>query len=87
MRIVVIYSTHHPENKNKNRSRFTNRLENPILFDHYIRKNLNRQVLLTPVADLDGKPIDLFDSIIGDGNATDRRAVAVKKNVAPRILM
>src|SRR5258708_27728794 len=46
-----------------------------------------RQLLLTPVADLDGKPINLFDPIIRDGNATDRRAVAVQENVATGILM
>ena len=48
---------------------------------------MNRQVLLTQVADLDGKPINLFDPIIRDRNATDRRAIAMKKNVATGILM
>jgi len=48
---------------------------------------MNRQVLLTQVADLDGKPINLFDPIIRDGKATDRRAVAVQENVATGILM
>jgi hypothetical protein len=44
-------------------------------------------VLLTLIVDQDREPINLFDSVIRDGNAADRRAVAVKKDVAARILM
>lgn len=50
------------------------------------RENLDRQMSLSEVADLDSKPINLFDPIIRYGNASDRRAAAVKKeDVATRI--
>src|SRR4029077_4083791 len=51
------------------------------------RENLNWQVLVILVVDQDGKPINLFDPFIRDGNAADRGAIAMKKNVATRILM
>lgn len=41
MRAVVIHSDHNPNSKNKNGYRSSHHLENPILFDHHIRKKLN----------------------------------------------
>jgi len=37
--------------------------------------------------DQDGEPVDFLDAIVGDGNAADGSAIAVKKNVAAGILM
>lgn len=48
---------------------------------------MNGQVLLALAADQDGEPIDFFDTVVGDGNAADGSTVAVKKDVATRILM
>lgn len=41
MRAVVIHSNHNSNSKNKNRYHSAHHLENPILFDHHIRKKLN----------------------------------------------
>ena len=60
-------------------------------FEALVRKpgrvDLNRQVLLILVVDKNREPIDLLDAIVRDGNAADRRAVAVKKNISTWILM
>jgi len=37
--------------------------------------------------DQDGEPVDFLDAVIGDGNAADGSAIAVKKNVAAGILV
>src|SRR6266852_2291390 len=50
------------------------------------RKNFDGQMFLSVIPSEYGKPIDFLDSFIGDGNTTNRSAVAVEENVSAQIL-